>query len=40
MSRTITFADTQFSTAKLEVTAQEVGEADPSDFEPIASPLN
>jgi hypothetical protein len=40
MSRTITFGDTAFPTARLGVTAQEVGAADPSDFEPIASPLN
>ena len=40
MSRTITFTDTAFPTARLDVTAQDVAEADPSDFEPIASPLN
>lgn len=40
MSRTVTFTDTAFPTARLDVTAQEVAEASPADFEPIASPLN
>lgn len=40
MSRTVTFTDAAFPTALLEVTAQEVAEADPSDFEPIASPVS
>jgi hypothetical protein len=40
MSRTVDFDDEAFPTAKLEVTAQEIAEAEPGDFEPIASPLN
>ena len=40
MSRTITFTDTASPPARLDVTAQDVAEADPSDFEPIVSPLS
>ena len=40
MSRTVTFTDTGFPTARLNVTAQELAEPDASDFEPIASPLS
>jgi hypothetical protein len=40
MNRTVDFEDEALPTARLEVTAQEVGQAEPSDFEPTAPPLS
>jgi hypothetical protein len=39
MSRTVTFTDSAFPTAQLDIVAQEVGEATEADFLPIATPL-
>jgi hypothetical protein len=40
MSRTASFTDPAFPTAKLEITAQEVAETTEADFAPIATPLS